>query len=217
MPRSLSQPMLFDGPALRADWPWGRLAPSAYDLIMADPPWPFELWSPLAPGERPPPAYRKSPAAHYRTMSLAEIAALPVAELAAPDCVLWLWGTAPGIAMQIEIVARWGFRFSTSGVWVKETSGGKLAFGTGYVLRNAHEPFLIGIRGSPKLARGVRSVVMGALRQHSRKPEAAYRAAEALVPGVARLELFSRAARPGWDAFGDEAGKFDASKEEATQ
>ena len=194
------EPLLFDGPTLRRDWPWGPLAPSGYGLIMADPPWAFELYS--AAGEA------KSAQAQYRTMSLDSIAALPVAELAAPDCLLWLWATAPMLPDQIEIARRWGFEFKTSGVWVKQTVNGKLAFGTGYVLRSAHEPFVIATRGNPKCARTVRSVVMGEAREHSRKPEAAFRAAEVLVPGVARVELFSRERRPGWDSWGDEAGKF---------
>jgi N6-adenosine-specific RNA methylase IME4 len=45
-------------------------------------------------------------------------------------------------------------------------------------------------------------------REHSRKPEEAYRAAELLMPNARRLELYSRTNRPGWDAYGFEAGKF---------
>ena len=199
-PARPAAPMLFDGATLRRDWPWGPLAPSGYGLIMADPPWRFDLYS--ARGEA------KSAQAQYATMSLGEIAALPVAELAAPDCVLWLWATAPMLPVQIEVAARWGFEFKTSGVWVKQTVNGRLAFGTGYLLRSAHEPFVIATRGNPKTSRAVRSVVVGEAREHSRKPEAAFRAAEVLVPDVARVELFSRQARPGWDNWGDEAGKF---------
>lgn len=200
---TIPAPLLFDGPALRADWPWGDLAPSSFGLIMADPPWHFDLYS--ARGEE------KSPQAQYRTMSIDQIARLPVGELAARDCLLWLWATAPMIDQQIGIAARWGFTFKTSGVWVKTTRHGKLGFGTGYVLRNCHEPFVIATRGSPRTTRAVRSVIMAESREHSRKPDAAFLAAEELVPDVARLELFSREARRGWDAWGDEAGKFPAS------
>lgn len=197
-------PMLFTGPVLRADWPWGPLEPSAYGLIMIDPPWHFRLYS-----ER---GEDKSAQAHYRTMGLDAIAALPVAELAAEHAVIWMWATAPMIDQQIGLVTRWGFRLATTGVWVKTTINGKLAFGTGYVLRNAHEPFVLGIRGEPKLSRSVRSVIMGEVREHSAKPEAAYVAAEALFPGAGRrVELFSRRSRPGWEAWGDEVGSLDES------
>jgi len=196
--RPAEQLFLLDGPSLRPGaWPWGELRPSAYGLIMADPPWRFEHYS-----ER---GEAKSPQAKYRTMTLDEIAALPVAELAAPDCLLWLWTTAAGILAQAPVAERWGFRIATTGVWVKRTRAtDKLGFGTGYVLRNAHEPFVIATRGAPDLSRAVRSVVEGRLGRHSEKPDEAFAAAERLCPGVARLELFARRRRSGWDAWGDE-------------
>lgn len=201
-PRSYVAPDMF-APNCAA-WPFGDLEPGVYGLIMADPPWRFELYS-----ER---GEEKSPQAHYRTMTLDDIAALPVADLAAPDCLLWLWATAPMLDRQIAIMAAWGFRFVTSGVWVKQTVTGKTAFGTGYVLRNAHEPFLIGARGEPKCARDVRSAVFGPVREHSRKPEQGYAAAERLIPKARRSELFSRQGRPGWESWGDETGKFDGEQ-----
>jgi N6-adenosine-specific RNA methylase IME4 len=195
-----------------AAWPFGSLAPQSFDLIMADPPWHFELRSEA--GEE------KSAQAQYATMTLDDIAALPVADLARENAILWLWATAPMLPAQIEIGERWGFRYATSGVWVKRTVHGKTAFGTGYVLRNAHEPFLIMKRGEPQTTRSVRSVVEGAVREHSRKPDEAFAAAERMMPGPAeggreirRVELFSREARPGWAAWGDEVGKFDGPEE----
>lgn len=197
-----TQSCLFDGPSLRpGGWPFFDVEPMSYDFIMADPPWHFDLYSDKG--------QEKSAQAHYTTMSIAQIAKLPVADLAMPDCLLWLWATAPMLPLQLEVMKTWGFRFVTSGVWVKTTVNEKIAFGTGYVLRNAHEPFLIGAIGEPKTARDVRSVVMGQVREHSRKPETAFRAAEGLMPKARRLELFSRTSRPGWDAWGDETGKFD--------
>jgi len=193
--------MLFSEQEMRGYWPWGDLPANGYGLIMADPPWRFELFS--EKGEE------KSAQAHYRTMTLDDIARLPVAGLADDDCLLWLWATAPMLVKQIEIMESWGFTFKTSGVWVKTTTNDKIAFGTGYILRNAHEPFLIGTRGNPVTARNVRSVVMGKVREHSQKPEESYRAAEQLIPNTRRIEIFSRTNRPGWDAWGDEVGKLN--------
>jgi N6-adenosine-specific RNA methylase IME4 len=191
--------MLFSEAEMRGYWPWPELEAHGYDLIMADFPWRFELYSEL--GEE------KSAQAHYRTMTLDDIRAFPVAGLAKPDCLLWMWATAPMLDVQIDILKALGFEFKTSGVWVKTTVNDKIAFGTGYVLRNAHEPFLIGTRGNPDTARNVRSVVMGRVREHSQKPEEAYRAAEQMMPGARRVELFSRTNRKGWDVWGDECGK----------
>ena len=40
------------------------------------------------------------------------------------------------------------------------------------------------------------------LREHSRKPDAAYRMVEQLYPDQTRLDVFSREARPGWEQWG---------------
>ena len=172
-----------------------------YSLIMADPPWAFRHFS--AKGQR------KSAQAHYQCASLESVAALPVKDLAAPDCLLWLWATNPMLPQALEVMHAWGFTFKTAGHWVKRGESGKLAFGTGYVLRSAGEPFLIGTIGKPKTSRSVRSVIEGPRRDHSRKPDEAFAAAEALIPTATRIELFSRQPRDGWDTWGDEATKLE--------
>lgn len=172
-----------------------------FDLIMADPPWSFATYSEAGRG--------KSADRHYRCASLDEIKALPVHECAAPDCLLWLWATSPMMPQALAVMCAWGFIFKTMGFWSKRNPAtGKLAFGTGYLLRCAGEPFLIGTRGAPKTTRSVRSVIEGPRREHSRKPDEAYAAAEALMPGARRLDLFSRQDRPGWASWGHETGKF---------
>ncbi len=206
---------LLPRPAVRPPWPFAGLERYAADLIMADPPWRFELYSDR--GEE------KSPQAKYATMSMDEIAAMPVRSLGRRDCVLWLWATWPMLQAQIGIVQAWGFRYVTGGAWVKRTVNNKLAFGTGYRLRSASEPFLIGVSGEPDTARDVRNVVEGRVREHSRKPDTAFRAAEQLVMhgktheqfraehgrACGLVELFSRETRAGWASWGNETGKFD--------
>lgn len=182
-------------------WPFEPLQPFSYDLIMADPPWQFETYSDKG--------HEKAAQKHYQCESLETIKALPVGHLAASDCLLWLWATNPMLDQAFEVVRAWGFRFVTAGTWVKTTANGKIAFGTGYRLRCANEPFLIATNGNPDTAKNVRSVVMGPVREHSRKPEESFAAAESLMPGARRLELFSRQSREGWDTWGNEATKFD--------
>lgn len=94
---------------------------------------------------------------------------------------------------------------------MKRTRYGKLAFGTGYILRCAGEPFLIGTRGSPRTSRSVRSVIEGPVGEHSRKPDEAFAAAEALMPDAQRIELFSRQQRPGWAVWGNQVAKFEGA------
>jgi N6-adenosine-specific RNA methylase IME4 len=184
------------------NWPFHDLRPLAYDLIMADPPWSYELWSRAGEG--------KAPQAHYDCMDLEDIMALPVGQLGRGDCLLWLWATHPMLRQAFEVLDAWGFTFVTSGVWVKTTRHGKLSFGTGYALRSASEPFLIGRFGAPRTSRSQRTVLMAPAREHSRKPDQAYVAAEALaIDAMRRADLFSRETRDGWDSWGFEAGKFD--------
>ncbi len=179
---------------------FNQIPPLRYGMIVADPPWTFKNWSKA--GER------KNAISQYNCWTLDKIKALQVDKLAAPDCVLWLWATNPMLPQAIDVLAAWGFDFKTAGHWSKKTCRGKQAFGTGYILRSAGEPFLIGTIGKPKTSRSVRSVIEGQAREHSRKPEEAFQAAEKLCGDVPRLELFSRQERPGWDVFGDQTAKF---------
>lgn len=172
-----------------------------FDLIMADPPWSFDNFS--AKGEA------KNAKAQYECTPLEWIRSLPVSALAAENCVLMLWATNPMLPQAFDVMSAWGFTYKTAGHWAKRTKHGKLAFGTGYILRCAGEPFLIGVRGSPKTSRSVRSVIEGPVREHSRKPDEAFAAAEALMPEARRIELFSRQARPGWANWGNEMNLFD--------
>ncbi|WP_339745597.1 MT-A70 family methyltransferase [uncultured Maricaulis sp.] len=192
-------------------------------MIMADPPWRFDLFSTKGEG--------KAPQGQYACMPLDDIACLPVSALASENSVLMLWATNPMLPQALQVMEQWGFTFKTAGTWIKRTVHGKDAFGTGYVFRSSNEPILIGTRGRPKTARTVRSAVASyeppdlpkagegwptstltieaVAREHSRKPDEAFDAAERLLPAAARIELFSRQTRPGWASWGHEAGKFD--------
>jgi N6-adenosine-specific RNA methylase IME4 len=196
--------------------PFDALKAGAFDLIMADPPWKVQMRS--AKGEA------KSYAKHYGAMDFADIRALPVGDLAARDCVLFLWGVWPllldgGDRHHVgadasrspigAVMKAWGFYYATGGVWHKKTKHGKSAFGTGYRARSSCEPFLIGIRGRPLNSRSERNLIDGLAREHSRKPEEAYAWCERYLPGARRIELFSRTPRRGWTTWGHEAGKFE--------
>jgi N6-adenosine-specific RNA methylase IME4 len=176
------------------------LTPFAYGLLMVDPPWSFKTYSPNGHG--------KSAQRHYQCMTLADIMALPVNHLAADDCCLFLWATWPMLDQCMSTLDAWGFSYKTGGVWIKRTSRGNLHFGTGYRARSACEPFLLGFRGNPRNSRSERNLIDGPVRGHSVKPESAYEWCERYLPGVRRAEVFSRTPRPGWDTWGNEAGKF---------
>ena len=182
-------------------WPFGNLAPLSYDFILVDPPWAFKTYS--AKG------LKKSAQAHYKCMSLAEIKALPVARLAAPDCMLWCYGTGNMIDQQIETVRAWGFKFGTVAVWDKRTPSGKRSFGPGYVFRGSAEFLITGSIGRPQHSKSHRNIFDGVAREHSRKPEEGYEYARTYMPHARRAYLFSREHVEGFDCFGDEVTKFN--------
>lgn len=153
-----------------------------YDLIMADPAWLYKNWS--KKGEH------KNATAKYDCMDVEEIKEIRVGEYAQPDCLLWLWGTNPMLPEALEVMNAWGFTFKTAGTWAKMSPtwyegkpDAKQAFGPGYILRTACEPFLIGTIGKPKLS-PIRTCIMAAVREHSRKPEKAFTEAERHTPRI---------------------------------
>lgn len=183
------------------DWPFGNHSPLTYGLILADPPWAFNNYSPKGWG--------KSPHKHYRCMSLGDIRELPVGHLAGPDCVLVMWATWPMLVDALGIMSSWGFTYKSGGCWGKRTAGGKQHFGTGYIYRSACEPWILGTIGRPAYgSRSVRNYIEAPIREHSRKPEEMRQALRRLLPDARAIELFAREASAGWDAWGNETDKF---------
>ena len=186
------------------DWPFGDLLPGKYSVILADPPWEFILRS--KKGEK------KSPQAHYPCMSLDKIMALPVGQLAAEDCLLVLWATAPMLPQAVQALRDWGFVYKTSGAWAKRSKTGmKWAFGGGFILRSAAEFYLLGVCGTPDYqSKSVRNLIEAPVREHSRKPSEIHRDIKRLVPHGHRCELFARETRPGWEVWGNQTDRFDS-------
>lgn len=185
-------------------WPFGNLAMFGFDFVMADPPWPWRAYSDKG--------LEKSPEAQYATMSMDDIAALPIGDLLAPSGVLWLWGTWPLLDRQIDMPARWGLAYKTGGVWAKRTVNGKLRWGPGYLFRTVCEPYVLAtLPGSGWRGSSETNLIDGLAREHSRKPEEAYALVERVMPAARKLELFSRQSRDGWSTWGNEATKFDES------
>lgn len=167
-----------------------------FGVIVADPPWHFASNGAARPG--------RNVRRHYATMPLQEIAALPVGDMAARDCLLLLWATNPLLDAAIDVSRAWGFRYVSNQVWDKQ------ALGTGYWTRAVHEVCLIAKRGRPYCPRPLfdRSIASERRREHSRKPEWLYQAIDQHYPDARKLDLFARQHRPGWEAWGDQVGLF---------
>lgn len=184
-----------------SDWPFGDMPPLSYDVIVCDPPWRFRTWSETNQA--------KSASRHYDLMMTDDIKRLPVGDLAQKDCLLLLWATAPMFPHALDVLSAWGFQYKSQMVWRKLTANGKPRMGTGYWARTMHEPVIIASVGKPRKFSAFPSVFDGVAREHSRKPEEFYALVNKHTTGLRRADLFSRASRAGFDAFGFEVGKFD--------
>lgn len=179
-----------------------------YKVIYADPPWSFKTYSAPVEGTVP----HRGEIEPYKTMTAEDLLDLPVSNVAADDCVLHMWVISSHIEQAIILGAAWGFTYKSLGmVWVKtqKSDPEKPKMGMGHWFRQEAEVCLLFTRGKPKrLSAGVRQVILEPAREHSRKPDEAMTRVESLSAGP-YLEMFSRSSRPGWDAMGDQQGKFD--------
>jgi N6-adenosine-specific RNA methylase IME4 len=198
--------------------PFRGLVRNKYRVILADPPWKFLTRSAKGMG--------RSPDRHYETMTIDEIKALPVRDLAHKDTVLFMWVIDTHVDMAREIMAAWCFTYKTVGFyWVKTNLDGSDFMGTGYwtranpemvfTSRDPDDPQFdveradLATRGAPRrVGKNVRRLIVARRREHSRKPDEIHQRIEALVDGP-YLELFGRQSRPGWTVWGNESTKFD--------
>lgn len=179
-----------------------------YGAILCDPPWRYEVWSEGS---------KRNASNHYSLMENEDIAKLPVKDLAAPDCVLFMWVTWPKLIEALEVIKAWGFEYKTCGfAWLKADVSTLDMFdapkdseiGMGYWTRANSEVALLATRGKPKrLDAGVRQGIISPRREHSRKPDGVHERIERLVAGP-YCELFARQKRPGWDVWGNQTEKF---------
>jgi N6-adenosine-specific RNA methylase IME4 len=114
-----------------------------------------------------------------------------------------LWVTQTHVEQSFRVMRAFGFEPKTLGAWAKRTSTDrKWAFGTGYLLRNASEFWLVGTRGRCRqLSRSTRNLIVAPTRGHSVKPDAMYELLEQTWPGP-YLELFATRSRHGWTQWG---------------
>ena len=151
-------------------------------MIYADPPWRYTQKGLQGAAEK-----------HYPTMGINELCTLPVADLAAPDSVLFLWA--------------WGFTYkSVAFVWLKKNrKADSWFYGLGFWTRGNAEICLLATRGHPKRqAANIHQFIISPIEAHSKKPDEARDKIVALMGDVPRVELFARQSPPGWDVWGNE-------------
>lgn len=160
--------------------------------VLMDPPWKYRDSSCDGAAE-----------AHYPTMTVSDLAKLPVGELSHPDgCFYWIWTTWPMIRefAPHQLITEWGLRWVGEVVWLKP------GLGVGRWLRPATEILILAIAGKPTLleSTGLKAFLEAPAGKHSQKPVEAYEFIERLSPET-RLEMFAREPRPKWFRWGLEA------------
>ena len=112
-----------------------------YEIIYADPPWRYSAKKVQGAAEN-----------HYPTMSIDELCALPVAELAAKDSALFMWATFPQLPEALRLIRAWGFTYkSVAFVWLKKNKKADSWFyGLGFWTRANSEICLLATKGRPK-------------------------------------------------------------------
>ncbi len=165
-----------------------------YTTIVADPPWALEWNANVGNGRS---GRRGLP---YPTMTLEEICALSVNDLAERDAHLWLWTTATFLWDAPRVALSWGFRPTYTLTWAKP------GIGVGGRFRHSAEFLLFCERGGalPIKRRDAGTWFGWPKGEHSAKPDAFYDLVESVSPGP-YLEMFARRARFGWDYWGDES------------
>lgn len=171
-----------------------------YKTIMIDPPWDIQ-----------PVAYDKSGKyvvpMQYETMTLDEIRALPVGALASDGCSLFLWATQTYLPDAFELMKAWGFKYHLTVTWDKgsgltqfgwhrRTEFALFGYKNGLTFEKSGQAVASIIREFPELFDEPATV-------HSRKPVSFIRAVEAKTE-TPRLEMFARAKRAGWEAWGNQ-------------
>ena len=160
-----------------------------FRTIYADPPWDYDNR-----------ASRGAARNHYRTMTLEQIRAEPVSDLADEEAHLHLWTTNGFLREAIDLIGAWGFEYKSCFVWVKP------ALGCGNYWRVSHEFLLLGVRGNLPFADHCQRSWLEACRmEHSRKPGGI----RMLIEKVSQppyLEMYGRAEIPdsAWTVYGNQ-------------
>lgn len=183
-------------------YPMGRkelMTEKKYGIIYADPPWRYRVFAKKGAG--------RTAESHYPTIAIEEMRALPVGELAAKDCALFLWVTFPLLREAFSLLEAWGFTYKTIAfVWVKlNKKTPSLFWGMGCWTRANAELCILATKGSPRRQSAkVHQVIVSPVEAHSKKPDITRDKIIELLGDLPRVELFARQAAEGWDVWGNE-------------
>lgn len=175
-------------PAITPPLPTGK-----YRCIVIDPPWPMKK---IEREERP----NQGIELDYPTMSLEEIEALPIRDLADElGCHLYLWVTQKYLPFGLELVKKWDFDYQCLMTWRKNVGITPFSwmYDTEHVIY-AHRG------GLPLQQLGLRLSFDAPVSGHSIKPDIFYQERVLLASPGPRLDMFARKKREGFEVWGNE-------------
>lgn len=185
-----------------------RVESGRFNIIYADPPWRYKNWSMAELAQRGEKWARRNGRSPYDVMTSADIAAMPVVDMAARDSILLMWVTDPKLEEAFAVIRQWGFTYKTVGFyWVKTNpSGVGFHFGLGYHTRANPEQCLLATRGRGlrRVDNAVPKLIVAPVGEHSQKPPETRERIMRLYGAVPRLELFARQRAAGFAAWGNQ-------------
>ena len=184
-----------------------ELPKKKYQVIYADPPWDYggkmqydktTIKSENEGFKRE--IFISSASFKYPTLKLKELMTLDVNEIAADDCILFMWTTGPQLANSVSLGEAWGFEYKTVAfVW------DKMVHNPGHYTLSQTEFVLAFRKGrfpTPRGARNVRQLVQIHRGEHSEKPLIVMDGITKMFPQQEKIELFARNSYVGWDSWG---------------
>lgn len=184
-----------------------KLPNAQYDIIYADPPWDYGgkmqydksvIKSENENFDRK--IFLSSASFKYPTLTIKQLKTLPVANIAAPDSLLFMWTTGPQLANAVELSNAWGFEYKTVAfVW------DKMIHNPGRYTLSQTEFVLVFKKGkipSPRGARNIRQMVRVPRGTHSEKPHEVIYGITKMFPTQRKIELFARRNYEGWENWG---------------
>lgn len=166
-----------------------------FGCIYIDPPWQYDNRDTRGAAED-----------HYPTMTMEQINALPIGDLAADKSHLHLWTTNAFLHDALHLIDNWGFVFKGSFIWAKPQ------IGMGNYWRVSHEYLLLGVRGSCVFRdKTLKSWQLLPRKRHSAKPYRVKWFIERASPGP-YLELFGRKLVAEWTVLGNQVNELPADK-----
>jgi N6-adenosine-specific RNA methylase IME4 len=179
-----------------------------YDIIYADPPWDYK-------GHRQHSKKDQTGGAisHYDTVTVKNLAELPVGSIANDNALLFMWTSSPHLDQAIWLGRQWGFRFTTVAfVWDKQRVN------PGYYTMSQCEICLVFKRGripTPRGCRNIRQYVPHRRESHSKKPDEVRDRIRQMFPTQSAIELFATNTYENWDTWGDGLSQTNLCKETA--